>query len=384
MTTTKNTEKPSNFPATMTTATATPNSTAAAAGTTRPFNPTTTTPPRPQSPFQIHHQHIYPVIRPQTQTPNPLIPPNHQGVLYPVASSGRGFIPRPVRPQQDQTPANQGAYHPRGAGVAYRPHTPTAGVGSPSSRSHPNPQQLGDLHHLHNVQQQHLMMSRQHPTHLQHHNYVGLGLGVGSVAAPIKGIPVTGQLKVAPSPVSDSNGYKNLRDRSRDDSLMVVRDRKVRISDGAPLYSLCRSWLRNGFPEESEVCITLLLGLPFCIDKRNSFAALGVHYGDSVKPLPRPLLPKEESEEEVEKEKKVGLLITHFSSTTFNYSFADEEPVDHLSAAELLKRHIKHAKKVRARLREGRLKRIARYKSRLALLLPPQVEQFRNDTPAEN
>jgi len=46
------------------------------------------------------------------------------------------------------------------------------------------------------VQQQHLMMSRQHPTHLQHHNYVGFGLGVGSVAAPIKGIPVTGQLKV--------------------------------------------------------------------------------------------------------------------------------------------------------------------------------------------
>ena len=193
MTTTKNTEKPSNFPATM--ATTTPNSTAAAA-TTRPFNPTTTTPPRPQSPFQIHHQHIYPVIRPQTQTPNPIIPPSHQGVLYPVASSGRGFIPRPVRPHQDQTPANQGAYHPRGAGVAYRPHTPTTVVGSPSSRSHPNPQQLGDLHHLHNVQQQHLMMSRQHPTHLQHHNYVGFGLGVGSVAAPIKGIPVTGQLKV--------------------------------------------------------------------------------------------------------------------------------------------------------------------------------------------
>ncbi|KAJ6315848.1 hypothetical protein OIU78_019174 [Salix suchowensis] len=310
--------------------TATPNSTSAA--TSRPFTSATTTSPRPQSPFQIHHQHIYPVIRPQTQTPNSIIPPSHQGVLYPVASSGRGFIPRPVRPQQDQTPASQGAYHPRGAGVAYKPHTPTTVVGSPSSRSHPNPQPLGDLHHLHNVQQQqHLMMSRQHPTHLQHHNYGGLGLGVGSAAAPIKGIPVTGQLKVAPSPVSDSNGYKNLRDRGRDDNLVVVRDRKVRISDGAPLYALCRSWLRNGFPEESEV-----------------------HYGDSVKPLPRPLLPKEEGEEEVEKEKM------------------DEEPVDHLSAEELLKRHVKHAKKVRARLREGRLKRIARYKSRLALLLPPQ------------
>ncbi|CAK7331760.1 unnamed protein product [Dovyalis caffra] len=337
--------------------TTTPNSTSTsttATTTTRPFTTTTTkpttttTPPRPQSPFQIHHQQIYPVIRPQTQTPNSIIPSNHhqqqQGVLYPVASSGRGFIPRPVRPQQDQTPTNQGVYHQRGVGVAYRPHTPTTIGGSPSSRSHPNPQQLGDLHHLHNVQQQ-MMMSRQHPTHLQHHNYVGLGLGVGSVSAPIKGIPVTGQHKVAPSPspVSDSNGYKNLRERSRDDNLVVVRDRKVRISDGTSLYVLCRSWLRNGFPEESQV-----------------------QYGDSVKPLPRPLLPKKEGEDEVEKEKE------------------DEEPVDHLSTEELLKRHVKHAKKVRARLREGRLKRIARYKSRLALLLPPQMEQFRSDAAEES
>jgi len=37
-----------------------------------------------------------------------------------------------------------------------------------------------------------------------------------------------------------------------------------------------------------------------------------------------------------------------FSSFSHVY-FQDEEPVDNLSAAELLKRHIKHAKKVRAR-----------------------------------
>jgi hypothetical protein len=36
------------------------------------------------------------------------------------------------------------------------------------------------------------------------------------------------------------------------------------------------------------------------------------------------------------------------------------------------------------RLREERLQRIARYKSRLALLLPPLVEQFRNDTAPRN
>lgn len=57
----------------------------------------------------------------------------------------------------------------------------------------------------------------------------------------------------------------------------------------------------------------------------------------------------------------------------------DEESVKNLSAEDLFKRHVKRAKKVRARLREARLKRIARYKLRLALLLPPLVEQFRND-----
>ncbi|KAF2319343.1 hypothetical protein GH714_014923 [Hevea brasiliensis] len=125
---------------------------------------------------------------------------------------------------------------------------------------------------------------------------------------------------------------------------------KVKISDEASIYALCRSWLRNGFHEESQP-----------------------HYGDVVKSLPRPLpmhvlgthSPKKEGEEVEDDEK-------------------DEQSVDHLSAQDLLKRHIKRAKKVRARLREGRLKRIARYKTRLALLLPPQVEQFRNDTAAGN
>lgn len=33
---------------------------------------------------------------------------------------------------------------------------------------------------------------------------------------------------------------------------------QVRITDGASLYVLCRSWLRNGSPEESQVGIMLI------------------------------------------------------------------------------------------------------------------------------
>ena len=29
---------------------------------------------------------------------------------------------------------------------------------------------------------------------------------------------------------------------------------QVRISEGASLYALCRSWLRNGLPDENQVC----------------------------------------------------------------------------------------------------------------------------------
>ncbi|PHT60166.1 hypothetical protein CQW23_02529 [Capsicum baccatum] len=63
----------------------------------------------------------------------------------------------------------------------------------------------------------------------------------------------------------------------------------------------------------------------------------------------------------------------------------DGESVEHLSAKELLQRHVKRAKRIRSRLREERLRRIARYKTRLALLLPPMLEQqFRNDPASGN
>ncbi|CAI0427985.1 unnamed protein product [Linum tenue] len=143
---------------------------------------------------------------------------------------------------------------------------------------------------------------------------------------------------VAPSPssVSDSSGYKNTRDVT-DDAVIVVRDRKVRISGGASLYALCRSWLRNGVAEESQT-----------------------PYSEGAKTLPRPLpLPVVDSNSPSKEDEGED-------------TDEAEETVKHLSAQDLLKRHIKHAKKVRARLREERLIRIARYKTRLALLLLPK------------
>ncbi|XP_015584631.1 uncharacterized protein LOC8289296 isoform X2 [Ricinus communis] len=307
----------SNLPTTTTTTTTTT--------TARPFTTATKatkSPARPQTPqpssttFPIYH--LYPSqtipIRSQSQNSNPTSSQQQQqGIIYPVASSGRGFMVRPSDQTANNPNFNPGASHPRAVGVSYRPV-----IGSPGSTHHHH-------HHLqHHHPAYHLM--RQHPTHLQHHQHY-------TPLPPIKGIPVTGPLKAASSslPVSDSNGYKNTRDRSRDDNAVMIRDRKVKISDGASLYALCRSWLRNGFLEENQA-----------------------HYGDFVKVLPRPLpesdvdvhSPRKEGEKEVEEYEE------------------DVECIDNLSAQDLFRIHVKRAKRVRARLRERRLKRIARYKTR--------------------
>ncbi|XP_065871030.1 uncharacterized protein [Euphorbia lathyris] len=350
----------------------TPNATPISTVATRPFTAaamsTAKSPSRPQAPhsssFPLYHlyasQNI--PIRPQTQTQTKSQSLNsvsstqqQQGILYPVASSGRGFIPRPVRPPDHTvTVANlpnlpSGAYNPCPVGVHRPAIASSSGVGTASPLSH---------HHLdsgftHRSRPSYLHhpvhLIRKHPTPLQHQQKPSvIEQYVAGSLAPIKGIPFAGQLKASssPLPVSDSNGYTNLR--SRDDTLIVamIRDRKVRILEDASLYALCRSWLRNGFPEEIQP-----------------------HNRDGVQALPEPLplsdvdihsQKKKDDDEEEDKE--------------------DEEYVDNLSAQDLLRRHIKRAKKVRARLREGRLKRIARFKTRLAMLLPPQVEQFRNDT----
>nr|XP_025615437.1 uncharacterized protein LOC112707739 isoform X2 [Arachis hypogaea] len=125
----------------------------------------------------------------------------------------------------------------------------------------------------------------------------------------------------------------------------------VRITEDASLYALCRSWLRNGVHEENQP-----------------------QQNDVMRALPKPL---------------PASAVTGYTSNKKEEKDNDEheekeESVEHLSAPDILKRHIKSAKKVRARLREERLHRISRYRSRLQLLIPPQVEHLKNDTAAGN
>ncbi|GMY22293.1 transcription elongation regulator 1-like [Fagus crenata] len=323
---------------TPTTTTTTPTPT-----TTRPLtntSPAQSTRPifvqNPQPQHHNHHHHHIPNLYASTRAQNP-----QQGIIYPVASSGRGFIPKPpiqssvtVANNATATTTTSGAYPPRP--VVSFPH------------SHP----LNAPVHVMRPTHHHHLLQQQQPTQLP------------SATNPIKGIPLSTHLKVAPSSsVSDYNGYKDPRDKSMDafsrgkatdESLITIKDRKVNITPDASLYALCRSWLRNGISEECQP-----------------------QYGDVAKSLPKPTplpkasthLPKkkegEEEEEDAEDEE-------------------DYESIENLAPKDLLKRHVKHAKKVRARLREERLRRIARYKTRLGLLLPPLVEQFRNDTAARN
>ncbi|KAK7323928.1 hypothetical protein VNO77_27430 [Canavalia gladiata] len=127
---------------------------------------------------------------------------------------------------------------------------------------------------------------------------------------------------------------------------------KVRITEDASLYELCRSWLRNGINEETQP-----------------------QQKDIMKALPKPL--------------PASMVASYMSSKKEDQNDEDEleeneKSVEHLSSQDLLNIHVKRAKRVRARLREERLHRITRYRSRLRLLLPPPVEQFRNDTAAGN
>lgn len=168
----------------------------------------------------------------------------------------------------------------------------------------------------------------------------------------VKGFPVSANphhFKVGTSVCSLPDcigGHKASSDGVREDVCVVVKDRKVRISNGASIYALCRSWLRNGHPEESQP-----------------------QYAEVAKSLPKPA-PASSSDNCSPKRKKPD---------EEEENDIDVQAAESLSSEALLQLHIKRAKRVRERLREERLQRIARYKSRLALLLPPLVEQCRND-----
>ncbi|RXH92663.1 hypothetical protein DVH24_033559, partial [Malus domestica] len=122
---------------------------------------------------------------------------NHQGVLYPLASSGRSFIHRLIRP--------------------------TAAAGQPEMNPHslwPTPELC---------------------THLGAYSISLLSslflLAPSLLPHPIRGIPRSSTPpEVAQSSVPDSNGFKDMMDKSKDDNLAIIRGRKVRMTDGASPY----------------------------------------------------------------------------------------------------------------------------------------------------
>ncbi|KAK1413357.1 hypothetical protein QVD17_35129 [Tagetes erecta] len=157
-------------------------------------------------------------------------------------------------------------------------------------------------------------------------------------------LPVSAHPKaVGQSSTAADNSLKTSRDKNGDDTFVVIRDRKVLVSEGGSLYAQCRSWLKNGFILEKPP-----------------------QYVDRVKSLPKPLpasMVEPRNDDDMELEEKT-------------------DDVEHFSAKDLLQQHVKHAKKVRTRLRNQRLQRIERYKDRLALLLPPVVDQQPKTDPA--
>ncbi|XP_071931615.1 uncharacterized protein [Coffea arabica] len=339
-----------------------------------PRNPPTPPPPPPPPPhFHPHplHPHHYPApFYPQPHphlinsrlpaSPNSNYPPpshdvtttaNATTTLYPVASSGRGFLqkhPHSSVPVNNSINPNSHLY---AAGAA----RPGVGISYPRplfGYSHPDPGLVAGT----GMGMGMGYVSGRSIPHLQH----PAGGGATVMPGVIKGVPISASASSQPqhkvslssTPVSDSNGHKEMRERGRDDSFVTIRDRKVRVSESASLYAHCRSWLRNGFPEESQ---------PINMDAARS--------------LPRPLpLPAQGNVSPVKKD-----------NPKEEEEFQVEGSVDNLTSEELLQTHIKRAKRVRSRLREERLQRIARYKTRLALLLPLMVEQqMRNDSASGN
>ncbi|KAE9584921.1 hypothetical protein Lal_00024292 [Lupinus albus] len=278
---------------------------------------TTATSPLPQP--RLHHHYPFPQ------------PHHHQEQPFPI------HIPNPLLPKQPHDPSNPFPF----------PFLSPGRGGAPLKSAYPQPPSLLYPHGVRAVASPHLDYAHpalhltRPPPHFQYPH-----VAYSPVAASVKGGAAVAQSKATPrSGVSDSkNGYKDTSAReSRDDTLTVVRGRKVKITEDASLYSICRSWLRNGInediqPPQKDVINTLPKPFPPSTEASN--------------------IPNKEEDENVEDEQE-----------------EDEKSVDHLSPQDLLKRHVQRAKRVRARSREERLQRIKRYRNRLTLLLPPAGEK---------
>ncbi|KAL5217881.1 hypothetical protein ABZP36_018565 [Zizania latifolia] len=167
---------------------------------------------------------------------------------------------------------------------------------------------------------------------------------------PPRGVPIAPQahpkanpvLVVAPS-LQDINDSKDSERSKEGATTVVINDRKVNLldSESGSLYALCRSWVRNGVPHQSQP-----------------------NFGTGAPILPRPL---------------PASVVDSRISEKDNDAEKEDSEEEKNETSELLKQHVKRAKKIRAGLQKERLRRIERYKQRLALLLPPPSELGRHE-----
>ncbi|KAL5707841.1 hypothetical protein ACHQM5_018697 [Ranunculus cassubicifolius] len=264
----------------------------------KPQNPTTNPPtPNPLNPT------------PKTSTPSPLIHKIHEPT-YP----NRSFMPKHYRPSE-QLANSAGLFSSRGS------QFPNRSFGASPQSMRPPPSQFGSGRFTGPLK------TSPSPVALNHHH------------------SNNNKFLLLPSFVSLSPYSFHLRNHFFISFCLSISQKKVRLSDGASLYALCRSWVRNGLPKETQPPL-----------------------GEGLKLLPRPLpisvangrLPEKSGSDDEDEEKE-----------------EEVSSVENMSARSLLHLHVKRAKKTRARLRKERLQRIDRYKQRLALLLPPPEEQVR-------
>ncbi|XP_068661067.1 uncharacterized protein [Aristolochia californica] len=155
-------------------------------------------------------------------------------------------------------------------------------------------------------------------------------------SGPPRTIPPAQNSKPNLVPTITSITEYKMRDKSRDDSVVSTQGRKVRLSDGGSgsLYALCRSWVRNAWPQECQI-----------------------NEGGRVLPRPFPASSKDspmpDENEGVDQDDVESAKEEHSGS------------VEDISAPDLLKEHIKRAKKIRARLRGERMQRIQPYRERV-------------------
>ncbi|KAF6141835.1 hypothetical protein GIB67_003206 [Kingdonia uniflora] len=206
-------------------------------------------PSRPQfNPQQQQHQQQQQQRLPQHFHPQQQQHP--QNILYPLASSGRGFIPQNLRtktPNNDHlvTIANPsgggggGGFHPPPRAVSVFSSYPgrTFGYPMPPLSESQAIQRPGGVM----MRPQYMMGARQMPPSF-------------TSGGQFKSESVLGVPKAAPfpAPAPDFNGYKGARDIIKDDTV-TIHDRKIALSDDSSLYALCRSWVRNGLPQENQV-----------------------------------------------------------------------------------------------------------------------------------